>query len=113
MWMKYPLMEFLSTYVIIMIDESNDIVLENMRIISKLLNKWNKMTTDIIKIQNRKPDGFSDNKNKKYISSISYEENEIVEPSSIQRESERILNCQSFFEQEDHCSLLDLSDSNF
>ncbi|BFU18097.1 hypothetical protein EHI2019_000009800 [Entamoeba histolytica] len=45
-WMKYPLMEFLSIYVITMIDIINDddkLVLENMEMITKLLNKWNKI----------------------------------------------------------------------
>ncbi|GAB1221239.1 hypothetical protein ENUP19_0072G0011 [Entamoeba nuttalli] len=45
-WMKYPLMEFLSIYVIIMIDIINDddkLLLENMQMITKLLNKWNQI----------------------------------------------------------------------
>ncbi|GAB1222108.1 hypothetical protein ENUP19_0093G0029 [Entamoeba nuttalli] len=43
LWMKYPLMKFLSLYVIILFDNGDELVLENIEMITKLLNKWNQI----------------------------------------------------------------------
>ncbi|EDR21773.1 hypothetical protein EDI_048370 [Entamoeba dispar SAW760] len=46
--MRYSLMEFLAYYVIILFDENCDIHFENLRIITKLLNKWNVLNKENI-----------------------------------------------------------------
>ncbi|BFU19465.1 hypothetical protein KM1_332220 [Entamoeba histolytica HM-3:IMSS] len=43
LWMKYPLMKFLALYVINISEVNDDLIIENMEMVTKLLNKWNEI----------------------------------------------------------------------